>query len=87
MTIMDKACYERGCACYDSRDGEEGVEVVAKREWVGLTDEQFQQARDDANASFRAWSRGIRGQQFVPQDDPMWHFWQAIEAKLKEKNA
>ncbi len=32
MTIMDKACYERGCACYDSRDGEKGVEVVAKRE-------------------------------------------------------
>ena len=39
MTIMDKACYERGCACYDSRDGEKGVEVVAKREWVGLTPE------------------------------------------------
>ncbi len=34
MTIMDKACYERGCACYDSRDGDEGVEVVAKRERV-----------------------------------------------------
>jgi hypothetical protein len=34
MTIMDKACYERGCACYDSRDGEEGVEVVALTEGV-----------------------------------------------------
>lgn len=33
--IADKACYERGCACYDSRDGD-GVEVMRK-EWVGLT--------------------------------------------------
>ncbi len=41
MTIIDKACYERGCACYDSRDGEEGIEVVAKREWVGLTQNQI----------------------------------------------
>jgi hypothetical protein len=28
MTIMDKACYERGCACYDSREGS-GIEVFA----------------------------------------------------------
>lgn len=26
--IADKACAERGCACYDSRDGEEGVEMT-----------------------------------------------------------
>ena len=57
-----------------------------KREWVDMTDEQMQQTRDDANASFRAWNRGIRGQQFVPQDDPMWHFWKAIQNKLKELN-
>ena len=30
MTLMDKACYERGCACYDSQDQNEFVEVVAK---------------------------------------------------------
>ena len=34
MTLMDKACYERGCACYDI--GDESIEVVRK-EWVGLT--------------------------------------------------
>jgi hypothetical protein len=37
--IVDKACAERGCPCYDSRDGEEGVEMMRK-EWVGLTDEE-----------------------------------------------
>ena len=26
--IADKACYERGCACHDPRDGD-GVEVIA----------------------------------------------------------
>lgn len=36
--IADKACYERGCACYDPRVDSDGVEVVEKREWVGLTE-------------------------------------------------
>jgi hypothetical protein len=38
MTIIDKACWERGCPCHDI--GDEGVEVV-KREWVGLTEEEI----------------------------------------------
>ena len=37
--IVDKACFERGCACYDDRVDGPGVEVV-KKEWVGLTDEE-----------------------------------------------
>jgi hypothetical protein len=37
--LIDKACYERGCACYDSRVDNDGVEVV-RREWVGLTVEE-----------------------------------------------
>ena len=32
MTIIDKACWERGCACYDSRVDSDGVEVVAALE-------------------------------------------------------
>ena len=36
--IADEGCWERGCACHDSRDSP-GVELVRKREWVGLTDE------------------------------------------------
>ena len=38
--IVDKACFERGCACYDDRVDGPGVEVVAK-EWQGLTDEEY----------------------------------------------
>jgi hypothetical protein len=38
--IADKACYERGCACHDPRLDGDGVEVVEKREWVGLTEEE-----------------------------------------------
>ena len=38
--IADEDCWERGCACHDSRDSP-GVELVKKREWVGLTDEEI----------------------------------------------
>jgi hypothetical protein len=37
MTMIDINCWERGCACYDSRIADKTVEVV-RREWVGLTD-------------------------------------------------
>jgi len=37
--IADKACYERGCACYDPREND-GVEVIEKKPWVSLTKEQ-----------------------------------------------
>jgi len=30
--IVDKACFERGCACYDDRVDGPGVEVVEKTE-------------------------------------------------------
>jgi hypothetical protein len=36
---IDRACFERGCACYDDRIDKDPVEVV-KHEWVGLTDEE-----------------------------------------------
>lgn len=38
--IVDKACWERGCACHDDRVDGEGVAVVEK-EWVDLTDEEM----------------------------------------------
>ncbi len=28
MTRIDKACYERGCACYDDRVDDDAVEVI-----------------------------------------------------------
>ena len=46
MTLIDRACYERGCACYDSRVDRDGVEVV-QRKWVGLTDEDWKQLYDE----------------------------------------
>ena len=71
--IADEGCWERGCACHDSRDSP-GVELVRKREWVGLTDEEIDTI-DKAN-----WDA----------DDKSWgihSFARAIEAKLKEKNS
>ena len=71
--IADEACWERGCACHDSRDSP-GVELVRKREWVGLTEAETD-AIDKAN-----WDA----------DDKSWgihSFARAIEAKLKEKNS
>jgi len=41
MTIIDRRCWERGCACYDSRVADETVDVVEKREWVNLTNEEI----------------------------------------------
>jgi hypothetical protein len=38
--LVSKECYERGCSCYDDRVDKDPVEVV-KREWVGLTDEEY----------------------------------------------
>ena len=45
-SIIEKACWERGCACYDHRL-DEGVEVTLAREWVGLTDEEMQEIWDN----------------------------------------
>jgi hypothetical protein len=42
MTMIDIGCWERGCACYDSRIPTETVEVV-RRDWVSLTDEDIEQ--------------------------------------------
>lgn len=48
MTRIDKACYERGCACHDDRVDGETVEVV-QRKWVGLTDAEREQFRQWAH--------------------------------------
>jgi hypothetical protein len=52
--LIDKACFERGCACHDPRVDTESVEVV-KREWVGLTDEDKQIAFDDTQEGGGFW--------------------------------
>ena len=67
--IADEGCWERGCACHDSRDSP-GVELVRKREWVGLTDEEITELR---LKTFDAVATNYES-------------YRAIEAKLKEKN-
>jgi hypothetical protein len=71
MTIIDRGCWERGCACYDSRIADETVEVVEKRPWVGLTAEDLKLLSAEWRIVYGAW-----------MDD----FARDIEAKLKEKN-
>ena len=58
MLLIDRACFERGCACYDSRDKGECVEVVDKRTWQGLTDEEFNEL-DKEDLSLRQFVQAI----------------------------
>ena len=57
-----------------------------QREWVSLTDDEYDQAYAKAIASFRKHNSCVRGQQITERDDPNWHFYRAIESYLKEKN-
>jgi hypothetical protein len=71
MTLIDKACYERGCACYDPRVDRDGVEVV-QREWVGLTDEEIKHVEETTTClKDESWLRNLT---------------RNLEVKLKEKN-
>jgi hypothetical protein len=36
--LIDKACFERGCACYDSRESAELVKVFAKEITIEMKD-------------------------------------------------
>ena len=73
--IADEACWERGCACHDSRDSP-GVELVKKREWVGLTDEEIH--RTTVLLGFNPeWKTEIGMAHAVVRN---------LEAKLKERN-
>jgi hypothetical protein len=58
MTIIDEACYERGCACHDSRFDGKGVEVVAKQ-WVGLTDEEIEQGCKESWVTEQAFQSAV----------------------------
>ena len=57
-----------------------------KPEWVGLTDEEINEAQEVAYRSFRRYEMSARGQLIMPADSVDWHFARAVEAKLKEKN-
>jgi hypothetical protein len=57
-----------------------------KREWVGLTDEEIDECERLATIRHQRHKYSVRGQIITPADGLEWHFAQAIEAKLKEKN-
>ena len=67
--IADEACWEWGCTRHDSRDSP-GVDLVRKREWVGLTDEEITELR---LKTFDAVATN-------------YEIYRAIEAKLRSKN-
>lgn len=70
MTILDRACWERGCPCFDPKEGE-GVEVIRK-EWVGLTVDEI-----DKFMPYCHSDHDLSEFRFFALE---------IEAKLKEKN-
>lgn len=73
--IVEKACWERGCACYDHRV-DEGVKVtLVQREWVGLTENEIKHLWYEACQT----NLELTSQLIV-------HLARNIEAKLKEKN-
>jgi hypothetical protein len=59
---------------------------AAQRQWVGLTDEELDEAEIEGGKSYRRWASRIGGQMLMQQDSLQWHVSRAIEAKLKEKN-
>ena len=69
--IADEGCWERGCACHDSRVDGPGIELVRKREWAGLTRDEIAEIAMQSGA----------------YDEQLLAFARAIEAKLKEKNS
>jgi len=58
MTMIDIGCWERGCACYDSRIKDETVEVV-RRDWVGLTDEEIEQGCKESWVTEQAFQSAV----------------------------
>lgn len=95
--IADKACYERGCACHDPRDGD-GVEVVAcpppphecktDAEKIAYAFGWFKAL--ELNPARKPWV-GLTEEDLLElykkfTDSDEWTYERAIEAKLKEKN-
>ena len=85
--IADEGCWERGCACHDSRVDGPGIELVRKREWIGLTEAelQFQLAKHRrlVNAHY---DKGV-DTNIITETFDSTSFYNEVVAILKEKNA
>ena len=62
MTIIDRGCYERGCACYDSRIADETVEVALRNDVLEEVAKEFDKmkALGDTAASFAVYVRNMK---------------------------
>ena len=63
MTIIDRGCWERGCACYDSRIADETVEVAPRNDVLEEVAKEFEKMKafeKDTMASFAAFVRGMK---------------------------
>jgi hypothetical protein len=63
MTIIDKGCWERGCACYDSRVADETIEVIPRNdalEEVAKEIEKMKAFGNDTIASFAVYIRSMK---------------------------
>ena len=77
--MVDRACFERGCACLDNfnvqKVPDDAVWVKKEKEWVGLTDEQIEEIWGNTPMMLNSHNNRTRIS-----------FAKAIDAKLKEKN-
>jgi len=62
MTLIDRGCWERGCACHDDRDKFDTVEVVLRNDVLEEVAKEFDsmKAFGDTSASFAAYVRGLK---------------------------
>jgi len=62
MTLMDRGCWERGCACYDSRVADETVEVALRNDVLEEVAKEFDKMRafGDTAASFACFVRDMK---------------------------
>jgi hypothetical protein len=63
MTLIDRGCWERGCACYDSRIADETIEVVPRNDVLEEVAKEFEKMiafEKDTMASFAAFVRGMK---------------------------
>jgi len=63
MTLIDKACWERGCACQDDREKSENVDVALRNdvlEEVAKAVSNFKAFEKDTMDSFAKYVRDMK---------------------------
>ena len=62
MTLIDRGCWERGCACYDTRVADETVEVAPRNDVLEEVAREFDKMKafGDTAASFACFVRDMK---------------------------